>query len=114
MFKKFNKRQIQRKSIKSHKAEKDAETDRFLEFLAGNSRNGTRVIGVRMVSCRQFYDTNWCIDYLDLTSGESGSIEIVRYENDGLDKVCQALEGLERFDRETIKSLDVRSKIYYD
>lgn len=114
MFDNLKKNKSIRDFRKTVEEEKKTEEKKFLEFLASNSRNGTRVIWVEKVSERMFYDTDWRIEYLDLKSKTFESIEIVRRENDNLDEVCKALDGLARFNRESIKSLDKRSSIYYD
>lgn len=114
MFDNLKKNKSVREFRKAAEEEKKTKEKDFLEFLASNSRNGTRVIWVEKVSERMFYDTDWRIGYLDLKTRIFESVEIVRRENDKLEEICKALDGLERFDRESIKTLDKRSTIYYD
>lgn len=92
--------------------EKELEKKEYEDFLKTNQKCGTGIISVHKIEERQFYDSTWRIFYY----GQKGIefIDLVRGDSEKRMGICRALECLNIYTRDVLRTLDQREQIYYD
>lgn len=82
------------------------------DFMKRSERGDGRITKITCTDIRMFYDSTWevCFEL----NGVPGSVTIVRYDHESLEGLCNALDKLEVFNKESIRTLDKRDVIFYD